>query len=52
MANYLDYFYLLFKPEISSDIRDHMTHYAIIKTYRNSPDYVVSVWQEATVEEL
>ena len=53
----LDYFNLLFKPEISSDIQDHTSNYAIFKQgeiwrNRNNPDYVDSVWQETIVEEL
>ena len=57
MATALDYFNLLFKPEIFSDIKDHTNNYAICKQEeiwrnRNNPDYVDSVWQETTVEEL
>ena len=57
MATALDYFNLLFKPEIFSDIREHTNNYAIFKQEeiwrnRNNSDYVDSVWQETTVEEL
>ena len=57
VATALDYFNLLFKPEIFSDIKDHTSNYAIFKqeeiqTNRNNPDYVDNVWQETTVEEL
>ena len=57
VATELDYFNLLFKPEILSDIKDHTNIYAIFKqdeTHRNrkNPDYVDSVWQETTAEEL
>ena len=57
VATALDYFNLLFKPEILSGIKDHTNNYAISKQEeiwrnRNNPDYVDSVWQEITVEEL
>ena len=53
----LDYFNLLFKPEIFSDIKDHTNNYVIFKQEeiwrnRNNPDYVDSVLQETTVKEL
>ena len=49
MATALDYFNLLFKPEIFSDIKDHTNNYAIFKQEemqrnRNNPDCVDSVW--------
>ena len=57
VARALDYFNLLFKPEIFSDIKEHTNNYAIFKQEeiwrnRNNPDYVDSVWQETAVEEL
>ena len=57
MAIALDYFNLLFKPEMFSDIKDHTNNYAIFKQEgiwrnRNIPAYVDSVWQETTVEEF
>ena len=57
MATALDYFNLLFKPEIFSDIKDHTNIQAIFKQEeiqrnRNNSEYVDSVWQETTVEEL
>ena len=57
VATVLDYFNLLFKPEIFSYIKNHTNNYAIFKqeetrTNRNNPDYVGCVWQETTVEEL
>ena len=57
VATALDYFNLLFKPEIFSDIEDHTNNHAIFKEEeiqrnRNNPDYVAGVWQETTVEEL
>ena len=57
VATALDYFNLLFKPEIFSDIKDHTNNYAIFKQEeiwrnRNNPDYVDSVWWETAVEEL
>ena len=54
----LEYFNLLFKPEIFHDIKDHMNNYTIFKQdeiwkkTRNNPDYVDSLWQKTTVEEL
>ena len=53
----LDYFSLLLKPEIFSGIKDHTDNNAIFKHDEiqrngNNPDYVHSVWQETTVEEL
>ena len=44
VATSLDYFNLLFKPEIFSDIKDHTNNYAIFKQeeiwrIRNNPDY-------------
>ena len=57
VAKALDYFNLLLKPEIFSDIKDHTNYYAIFKQEdiwrnRNNPDYVDNVWQETTVEEI
>ena len=57
MATALDYFNLLFKPEIFNNIKDHTNNYVIFKQEeiqrdRNNPDYIDSVWQETTVEEL
>ena len=57
VATALDYFNLLFKLKILSDIKDPTNTYAISKhkeiwRNRNNPDYVDSVWQESTVEEL
>ena len=57
VATALDNFNLLFKPEIFSAIKDHTNNYVIFKQgeiqrYRNNPDYVDSVWQETTAEEL
>ena len=57
MATALDFFNLLFKLEIFSDIKDHTNNYSIFKQEdlqrnRNNPDYVDSVWQETKVEEL
>ena len=57
MATALDHFILLFIPEIFSDIRDHTNNYAIFiqeEIWRNgkNPNYVDSVRQETTVEEL
>ena len=57
VAASLYYFNLLFKPEISSDIKGHINNYAIFKqeeiqTNKNNPDCVDSAWQETTVEEL
>ena len=57
VATSLDYFNLLFKPEIFSNIKDHTNNYAIFKQEeiqrnRNNPDYVDSEWQKTTVEEL
>ena len=57
VATALDYFNLLFKPELFSDIKDHIKNYVILKQEemqrnRNNPDFVNSVWQETTVEEL
>ena len=51
VATALEYFNLLFTPEIFSDIKDHTNNYAIFKQeeiWRN----VDSVWQGAAVEEL
>ena len=58
MTTALDYFNLLFKPEILNSIRDHTNDYAIFKQdktwrNRNNPDYVDSVRpKKNTVEEL
>ena len=57
MAKALYYFNPLFKVEIFSDIKGHTNNYVIFKQEeiqrnRNNPDYVDSVWQEITVEEL
>ena len=57
VATALDYFNLLFKPEIFSDIKDHTNNYVISKQEEiwrntNNPDYVDSIWQETTAEEL
>ena len=57
VATTLDYFSPLFKPEIFSDIKDHINNFSIFKQeeiwrYRNNPDYVDILWQETTVEEL
>ena len=57
MATALDYFNLLLKPEIFSDIKDHTNNYAIFKQEeiqrnRNNVDHVDNVWQETTAEEL
>ena len=57
VATALDYFNLLFKPEIFSDMKDHANNYAIFKEdkiqrNRNNPDYFDNVWQETTVDEL
>ena len=57
MATALDYFNLLFKLEIFSDMKDHTNNYAIFKQEkiqrnRKNHDYADSVWQETTVEEL
>ena len=57
LATALDYFNLLFRPEIFSDIKYHTNNYAIFKQEeiwrnRNNPEYIDSVWQETTVEEL
>ena len=57
VATALDFFNLLFKPEIFSDIKEHTNNYAIFKQEeihrnRNNPYYVDSVWQETTVKEL
>ena len=55
VATALDYFNLLFQPEIFSNIKDHTNNYAIFKQEeisknRYHPDYVDNVWQETTVE--
>ena len=55
VATELDYFNLLFKPEIFIDIKDHTNNYAIFKQEeiwrnRNNPDYVDSVWAEPIME--
>ena len=52
----LDYFNLLFEPEIFSDIKDHTNNYAIFKQEeiwgnRNNSHYIDSV-AETMVEEL
>ena len=57
VATALDYFKLLFKPEIFRDIKDHTHNYAIFKQEeiwrnRNKHGYVYCVWQETKVEEL
>ena len=57
VARALDYFNLIFKPEIFSDIKDHTNNFAIFKQEeiqrnRNNPYFVHSVWQETTFEEL
>ena len=57
VATALGYFNLLFKPEIFNNIKDHINNYAIFKKEeiwrnRNNPDYVDSLWQETTAEEL
>ena len=57
VAAVLDYFNVLFKPEIFSEIKDHTNNYAIFKQeeiwrQKNNPDYVDIVWQETIVEEL
>ena len=57
LATSLDYFNLLFKPEIFSDLGNHTNSYMIFKQdeiwrNRNNPDYVDSVWHETTVEAL
>ena len=53
----MDYFDILSKPEIFSDIRDHTNNCAIFKQEeiwrnKNNPDSVDIVCQETTVEEL
>ena len=55
VATALDYFNLLFKPEIFNGIKDHTNNYAIFKQEeiwrnRNNPDYVDSVWQETQLK--
>ena len=55
MANLLDYFNVLFQPEIFGDVKDYINKYAIFKQgeiqrKRNNPDCVDSVWQATTVE--
>ena len=57
VATALDYFNLLFKPKIFSDIKTTQTimpssKKKIFWRNRNNPDYVDSVWQETIVEEL
>ena len=56
-ATPIDYFNLLFKPEIFNQIRDHTNNYAIYRrdehrTATQNPDYNDSTWYETTVEEL
>ena len=56
-ATPIDYFNLLFKPEIFNQIRDHTNNYAIYRrddhrTATQNPDYNDSTWYEITVEEL
>ena len=56
-ATLIDYFNLLFKPEIFAQIRDDTNNYATYRrnecrTERQNPDYVDSTWYETTTEEL
>ena len=56
-ATPIDYFNLLFKPEIFAQIRDDTNNYATYRrnecrTERQNPDYVDSTWYETTTEEL
>ena len=54
VSNALDYYNLLFKPEIFNGIRDHTNNYVILKQdeiwrNRNNLDYVDNMWQDTNV---